>query len=158
MKFLRRIKEGIINIVDWLPVVWRDRDWDQAFLYEVLRFKLGRMERFQRERGHSVEFKGIAGEIGLCVKLLDRIIKDDYLVNALNPHERKWGEAEITHTPIEGSEYVSIDVRVLGLEGKYKELEEAGRLSRYHHSDYMRRQDIDMLFDTMKRYVECWWD
>ena len=32
--------KGIKNLREWFPVVWKDRDWDSDFIYEVLIHKL----------------------------------------------------------------------------------------------------------------------
>lgn len=33
----------IKHVVAWLPLLWKDRDWDYGFLLEILKFKLQRM-------------------------------------------------------------------------------------------------------------------
>ena len=37
----RRIKRFII----WFPIIWKDEDWDSAYLLEIIRFKISRMRR-----------------------------------------------------------------------------------------------------------------
>ena len=34
------IKQGFKNLWKWLPVIWKDRDWDTHFIYELLKKKL----------------------------------------------------------------------------------------------------------------------
>lgn len=36
---------GINNLIDYAPIIWKDRDWDQFFLYELMAFKLGKIEK-----------------------------------------------------------------------------------------------------------------
>ena len=31
---------GIKNLWKWLPVVWKDKDWDPSHIYKILQFKL----------------------------------------------------------------------------------------------------------------------
>ena len=31
--------EGVRNMLRWYPTIWNDRDWDQHFIYEVLKTK-----------------------------------------------------------------------------------------------------------------------
>lgn len=44
----RRLK----RFIAWFPILWDDEDWDAAYLYEIMRFKISRMradvERNQR--------------------------------------------------------------------------------------------------------------
>ena len=34
---------GIKNICKWFPVIWKDRDWDDSFLFEIIKFKISKM-------------------------------------------------------------------------------------------------------------------
>lgn len=49
-----RIKNKIRQIrklIRWIPIIWRDRDWDYYFVYEILKQKLIDQERFIRKDG-----------------------------------------------------------------------------------------------------------
>jgi|688.fasta_scaffold502749_2 hypothetical protein len=32
--------QGVRNLWRWLPVIWKDRDWDAAYVYRIMQFKL----------------------------------------------------------------------------------------------------------------------
>ncbi len=36
----REIAQGFKNLWKWLPIIWKDRDWDNHFIFEVLKFKI----------------------------------------------------------------------------------------------------------------------
>src|SRR5690625_7715930 len=38
-------KEGIIRLFKWLPIIWKDRDFDEHYMVEILQFKLRSEER-----------------------------------------------------------------------------------------------------------------
>lgn len=40
------LKQGIRNLIKWWPVIWRDRDWDHAYLSRLIEFKLTSMYMF----------------------------------------------------------------------------------------------------------------
>lgn len=43
----------IHRLIAWIPVLWKDEDWDPAYLFEVLRFKISRMRReIERNKRH----------------------------------------------------------------------------------------------------------
>jgi len=42
----RQIRQGIKSLIIWFPVIWKDRWWDQYFIYVVLRHKLHLMEKY----------------------------------------------------------------------------------------------------------------
>ena len=158
---IKSVKNFIWNskkLLKWIPVIWKDQDWDQVFFYKILRFKLKCMAEYHRKHGHSLNAKDIAKQIEICVMLLNRIIGDNYICNALMQHEAKWGEAEILHKKIEHTKYCKIDIKVPGLNKKDEKTERKRRYQCYKHSDYLKKQDIDMLFEKLNKRIECWWD
>lgn len=158
--YFRSINFGIQNLIKWFPVIWQDRDWDHWFIYKIFHFKLKQVENLQRNHGISLSSKQLADQIKLAVLLLDRLVKDEYLENVLNPHEKKWGDSEMIFTPIKGNEeYSSLDFKVEKANTK-KEIEQENkeRMLLYEHERKLREQDLDMLFKHMRKYIEGWWD
>ena len=80
-------EEGIENIVEWFPTIYRDRWWDHSFLYSILKKKLEIMEKYFRRYGISTQAEKDADKMKKCVLLLDRLIKDDYIDYK---QERRW--------------------------------------------------------------------
>lgn len=159
--FFKNCKYGIMNLIIWFHVIWKDRDWDQWYLYNILRFKLERMEKIQREYGCHNDSNKTADQIKLCINLLSRLIDDNYLINALKPHEKKWGESKMTFTPLsDDSNYLSsltVETEKV-LTKKEKALEHKERMIIYTRSEDLETQDLDMLFNNMRKYIEGWWD
>jgi len=116
------------------------------------------MELLQRKYGHHVDADKVADRMKLCIMLLNRIIDGDYIGNAFMWHDKKWGELEIKFIK-ETKDYGRLDFSVKNaVTEKEKELEEKQRSRLYKHSDEMLKQDIDLLFNTMKKHIEGWWD
>lgn len=157
--FFRDIKVGIKNLIEWLPVIWKDRWWDHTFLYEMLRFKLSIMERKIRKHGIHLNAHDDADQIKLCVSLLDRLIDDDYHENAFKNHDKKWGEGVINWAPVEGTDLLSMDCsrpNVNTPEEKKKEGKEWKVCM--DHIEPMIKQDLETLFNTMRKHIRHWWD
>ncbi len=158
--FFRTIKYGIQNLITWLPIIWQDRDWDHWFLYKILQFKLKQMAKLQKEYGHSVNSERYANQMQVCINLLDRLINDNYTTNVMKPHEKKWGECNMVFIPLpENSELCSLSFSVeKAITKEEKEKENKERMNLYKHSNELQKQDLDMLFQNMRKYVEGWWD
>jgi len=43
---LKSLKQSIKNIIYYFPIVWKDRDWDGSFIYEILKSKLKKQAEF----------------------------------------------------------------------------------------------------------------
>jgi len=159
IRYIRLIKEGIINLIKWFPVIWKDRWWDDHYIFVILQFKLSDMEKKYRKDSIHLYKDHTADKMKLCVMLLNRIIKDDYLENALMFHNKKWGDLRIITTPTEGSRTCSLEFRSENATGETQIKEEnKARMKWYEHSENQKNQDIDMLFNKMAKHIQGWWD
>ena len=158
--FFRSIKYGIENLLIWFSIIWSDRDWDQWYLYKILKFKLTQMEKLQREYGTAVNSIKIADQIKICVNLLDRLTKDEYGENVFKHHDEKWGDAHFNFTPYkDDEEYSQLIItrdNVNSKEDEEQEKKEFRRLS--EHERELRKEDINYLFTLMNKHIEGWWD
>lgn len=75
--FPRDVKEGFINLYKWFPIVWKDRDWDNHFIFEALKFKLKNTANYFEEKQRFVGWEDEVKYIRICEKLITRI-QDDY--------------------------------------------------------------------------------
>lgn len=158
--FWYNLKYGIENLFNWIPVVWKDRNWDHYFIYVILRHKLHLMEKQIREYGHHVDKDRDANNIKVCVNLLDRLIADDYHEMAFKNHDRKWGESDFQFKECEDNpELMSLHIareNVNTPEDEEKERKDFRRAS--DHETFLREQDLDLLFKNMRKYIQTWWD
>lgn len=44
--FTRDFKVGIKNLIKWFPIIWKDKDWDSGYMYEMLYHKLNFMHEY----------------------------------------------------------------------------------------------------------------
>lgn len=132
---------------------WNNPDWDYVFLYEEILFKLKRMKKFFDEEGNGVSTKNNK-QLSLCINLLERIIKDqNYSVNC-DKHEIKWGQegfyvCKNGYLKSQLENYLSKEQ----VEKKRKEF-----LAAVKEDDKHKEQDINLLFDTIKKHSQRWWD
>lgn len=43
--YFRNGQQRLKGLIAWLPVIWKDEDWDQVYLFEIMRFKICRMRQ-----------------------------------------------------------------------------------------------------------------
>jgi hypothetical protein len=75
---LRDTKYGLTNFWKWRKVIWNDRDWDWAYLYQAIEFKLLEMAKLHRKYGICVNAEEMAADMEKAARLLRRIYEDDY--------------------------------------------------------------------------------
>jgi len=156
----RQIRQGIMNLIIWFPVIWKDRNWDHIYIYQIFRHKLHLTEQLIRLHGHHVKHIEDADKIKKCVILLDRLIEDEYHENVFKNHYKKWGEPEMNwkdSTDFSGCTMLDI---------KYPHVK-TGEDNKRQTIDFriksqmeaaLREQDLDMLFELMRKHIQTWWD
>ena len=66
----RNLKQGIKNLWYWFPIIWKDRHWDQDYIYEVLKHKLKAQAKYIGDANRHTRAKQDARRIIICTKLL----------------------------------------------------------------------------------------
>lgn len=82
----RNIKQGLQNLIYWLSVIWKDRNWDYTFLYRIMEHKLAKMEKFFIEKAISTNALEDSRNIRLCKLLLQRLKTEAYSDNLMTKH------------------------------------------------------------------------
>ena len=154
----RNIKQGIKNLKDWFPIVWKDKDWDYHYILLLMRFKLEKMDKlFRSDNVHITNAERHADEMKECVLLLDRIIEDEY--TAFDKHDKKWGEPDFKFIDTDDPELVELKIVRPNAKTDEDEKQERKEWRRCkEHEDALREQDWERLFDNIKRYMKGWWD
>ena len=91
----------------WLPVIWRDRDWDQHYFNEILIKKLEhKRDFFLSDRVHVSRAKETAEQIQTTINMLHqtRDSWEFYECPAMEELDAKWGEGVTRFVPIEGTD------------------------------------------------------
>ena len=101
--FYRRVK----NVLRWLPTIWKDRDWDNSYITEILIKKLELTRDFYlSDKAHSVEAGNIAREIQDAIERL-HMTRDSWEFHeapAMEELEQKWGLTAFNFEPYEYDE------------------------------------------------------
>lgn len=143
--WLRHVVDFVPRVIAYVPVLWRDADFDHRFLHQMMRYKLSRMAPNMSPRQ--------ARQIRLALVLLDRIIEDDYCAAEYTAHENQWGETIFDF--VDGGE-----LRIYTVISKVtmREEQERDAYATISHRAYkLRQRDLDRLYRVMRRYSETWW-
>jgi hypothetical protein len=75
--FHKDIEYGLKNLWKWFPTIWKDRDWDNHFIFEVLEFKLDNMVIAFQDKQKFEGWEDDVRYMKICKKLIERI-QDNY--------------------------------------------------------------------------------
>lgn len=110
--FIKKYYEKFRRIFVYIPVLWKDNEWDYGYLLELEQFKLKQMCRWyeNNDYGVSITGKDVYNEMKLAISLLDIILdKEDWWT--ITDRKRISEDGEYIPTPNEDyilKKYVNI--------------------------------------------------
>lgn len=66
-------KENMERVLGYIPVIWRDRDFDYMFIFSLLRYKLKRMGDAMSVGSPTNQV--VASEIKVAIDMLDNVLQ-----------------------------------------------------------------------------------
>lgn len=157
---IRDICTSIYYVFKWLPVIWKDRQWDYVFLLIILRHKLKMMRDFFNKDAMYVGAEKDAKDMDLCIKLVNRLINDDYLINVFKHHEKKWGELQMKSVPYEEDPRLhKLEFSVPNVKTESDDKKERIQRNFLHNlEEKQKKQDLELLTKLLNKHLFKWWD
>ena len=75
---IKQFFKRIYNLYRWLPVIWKDQDWDDFYIFEILKFKLKNQAEYIGYHDRHVSAKRDAEIMMLCVRLIEKVQSEFY--------------------------------------------------------------------------------
>jgi hypothetical protein len=86
---IKQFFKRIYNLYRWFPVIWKDQDWDDFYIFEILKFKLKNQAEYIGYHDRHVSAKRDAEIMMLCVRLIKKIQDEYYGTEYYDYHESK---------------------------------------------------------------------
>ena len=83
----RDIAQGFRNLWIWLPIIWKDRDWDDHYIFAVLKFKIANTAKYTETKQRFVGWEKEVRYMRICEKLIDRIQNEYYQSEYFDYHD-----------------------------------------------------------------------
>jgi len=74
---IREFLQGVGNIIRWSPTIYKDRNWDQWYIAELLQRKLEFQRKELVKANRFVGVEGVNKDLTLALNLLERL-KEEY--------------------------------------------------------------------------------
>ena len=71
-------KQGVKNIIYWFPIIWKDRNWDSGYIFDILKHKLKAQAKYIGDRDWYTRAQLDAKRMRLCVSLIEKVQDDFY--------------------------------------------------------------------------------
>jgi hypothetical protein len=168
------IKQGVKNLIYWFPIIWKDRNWDSHYIFEIMKHKLSAQADYIGGRDLHTRAQLDAKRMRLCVKLMSLVQDEFYSSEYSDYHKTKHWFEPIPETTLSSWEsrtleenfddyfkkYPLIYKRVLngegifGREGRENDKQVIAMNIGYINHDRARK----LLFKIMEENIEGWWD
>jgi hypothetical protein len=170
-------KQGIKNIWYWFPVIWKDRDWDGHYIFEILQHKLTTQANYIGRRDFHTRAQQDARRMRLCVKLIKKVQEEDYTMEYMDYHKDRVWFTDVEDRPgnsLYNSEevwekyddyfakYPLVYKKVLKGEGVFtldgRNEADMKRVIAMNIAHLNHDRARKLLFKIMEENIEGWWD
>lgn len=139
---------------------WHNYDFDAGYALQVLSFKLKRLQRVLTT-GHLVQDKETLKSLQLTIRLLDKLIADDYRYFT-GRHNLKWHGTEHPDVDFEdvddGQGYSRMVFASDKLPAEQQPQEREERYAALVADEALKARDKRWAFSIIAKYYEYWWD
>jgi hypothetical protein len=161
---IKQFFRNIHNLIRWFPIIWRDRDWDDHFIFEILKFKLKNQADYIGYHDRHTSAKRDAEIMMLCVRLIEKI-QDEYYGLEYQDYE----ESNIKFIPSQKypglfemeTEYISenFDEYFKKYPRIYKQVKREDKYRTAHNIARINEERAHkLLFKILEQNIRKWWD
>jgi len=165
---IRQFLTSCNNIIKWAPTIWKDRDWDDGFIFDILQKKI----EFQRKEiiyaNRHTQVDRDNRDMTIVLNLIERVKEEYYNSEYLDYEKSKFRFEDVEER--EDLKRLEIDV----LSERYDEflikypssvrkvLRDKPDLDKrdlcFYVSHYNQEKAHDLLFRILRERMRWWWD
>jgi hypothetical protein len=145
-------KESITTTLKWLPVIWKDRQWDHTYIWLILKFKLSLVANELENNSHHIGAELDAAKVKQAMYLISRIQADDYCADKLEAWHQVAGSFDFNN--VDENNCLKRTIERTEAEAK---VDNANFKKIIAEASYLKNQDYDTLFKLLKKNLERWW-
>jgi hypothetical protein len=172
----REFAQGVKNLWRWFPTIWKDRDWDGHYIYELIRVKLEHQAEYIGSRDIHTQAKRDAERMRLVARLIKLQQDETYGMEYMDYHVQDMSFVDILDKP--GCSEIVFDQKSERFDEyfakyprQYKRVA-SGEINRYNrefaekdkqlvameiaHENQQRCQKL--IFSIMHDHIQRWWD
>lgn len=79
--------QGIKNLWKWFPIVWKDRDYDDHFIFQAMKFKIKNTANYVESKKRFLGWEDEVRYMRICQSLIEKIQSSHYQHEYMNFYE-----------------------------------------------------------------------
>jgi hypothetical protein len=96
---LKEFKSSVSKLIRWLPIIWKDRDWDDHYIWELMKNKLRWQANYIAKRDWHTRAELDAKRMRLCANLMDKVQDEFYSSEYSDYHEADFNWLDVPDKP-----------------------------------------------------------
>lgn len=163
----RDLISGIKNLIRWFPTIWKDRDWDDHFIWELMMKKITFQSKYIATKDRYTRAKRDAEVMMTCVRLMGKVREEWYHVEYMDYHESTYDfvdcdmpghkQLKITEISEKFDDYFKKYPKVYKKISTENPNESKSRIA-FLISIENHKRAKRILFRLLENNIECWWD
>jgi hypothetical protein len=180
-KYLHKhIWTGLKNLWYWFPVIWKDRNWDYHYIFEVMMHKLKAQSKYIGQRDWHTRAQRDAEVMMTCVRLMKLVAEEHYSSEYMGYHKTKhwfedvpdkkgyssWESRQLSENfddyfkkyPLIHKKVLADEkLQIFSIEPIKGETDAKQRIA-MNIGHYNHNRARKLLFKLMEENIEGWWD
>lgn len=179
-KHINYVYNSIKNLIRWVPIIWKDRDWDGWYIYTILETKIRYQAKYIGSKDRYVEAKRDTERMMTCVRLIKKVKDEEYAGEYMDYHDSKyhwldvpdrpdfkeleieqrneWFDEYFLKYPLEYKRVLSDKtLQIFDISGDIHSGEVKQRIA-MNISHNLQRRAKKILFKLLERNIDRWWD
>lgn len=160
--FFKRKYRQIKNVIKWLPVIWKQYDFDYHYSLEVFKFQLLKQADFmESDKSYGVNSHIDAQKIRMVVRLMEKVYNEDYACEYQDKIKQKYGEDVLDFHLTEDDNQRRLLYYKYEYDKKYQEQSDQIRddyNKLFKQSQYKQERAHKLLWKLIEFYIRGWWD
>jgi hypothetical protein len=163
---IKQFFKRIYNLYRWFPIIWNDQDWDDHYIFEILKFKLKNQAEYIGSKDRHMSAKRDAEIMMLCVRLIEKVQDEWY-----GREYFKYHKSDMRFIPSEshpGSYEMEMEILEENFDDYFKKYPLIYRMVpdlnapkeeiAYHIAKINEKRAHKLLFTILEQNIRRWWD
>ena len=176
--WIKRKKWQIKNVFRWLPIIWKQFDFDYGYTLEVFKFQLQKQAEFlESDKAYSTSAKQDAMRIRTVLKLMTKVYNEDYAIEYQETLTQMYGQnvLDFKIEPIGKENYSALKnvldfkIEPIGKENysslkfEYESWDNAKEIEEIKNELFLMSQEKQarahkILWALIEKDIRGWWD
>lgn len=163
--------DGVINICVWLKTIYKDKNWDSSYIFDIIKFKLLQQRNYLVKANRHEGVPSLNRDITLCINLIELVQSECYAMEYMDycKDDFNWTDCGEEHPGCKELDIVPVWENFDEYFKKYKtavkkvlkkdrNLSSSKKRLAMALANYNQKRCQDLLFKILNERIQHWWD